>query len=297
MDAELQKIVADIISARNRAPVEDFDGLSPEEMHNMLYNPFSERCPVQLRKNSAIADFKRCPIFNITLDLLVCMNQQDGLKLTPKGNLQRQVMKDLYDKKYLTDELIESGFGAIRSEEDWSAVHNIKIVLKFAGIVRQAKGRLLLVNKWKKLLEANDLYTIYTHFYKCYTTEFNWAYNDHFDNQYTGQQGFLFLLYLLNKYGKDFRDIHFYTEKYFRAFPMLYFKDNPLTASYSNNNAEWAVYHRFFERFAERFGLVEIGKDKENPYFQRELNIRRTAFFAKSFVFPRPAGPQTRSAK
>jgi len=297
MDEELQKIVDKIISARNRAPGDDFDGLNPEEMYNMLYYPFSEQCPVQLKENIDIADLKSSPIFNIALDLLVCIHQQNGLKLTPSGNLQRQVMRELYDKKYLPDILFESGIGTIRTEQDWVVLHNVKIVLKLAGIIRQAKGRLLLVKKWENKLVANDHYAIYTHFFKNYTSEFNWAYNDGYENEQTGQQGFAFLLYLIHKYGQDFRDIHFYTEKYFRAFPMLYFKDNPLTASYSYDNAERVVYMRFFERFAERFGFVEIGKDKENPYFQREMKIRRTDFFDKSFVFNNPDGPQTRSIK
>ncbi len=285
MDEELKKIAANIISARNRAPVDDFDGLNPEEMYNMLNFPFSEQCPVKLKENIDIKDLKSSPIFNIALDLLVCMNQQDGLKLTPKGNLQRQVMQDLYDKKYLPEEIIESGIATIRTELDWVVLHNVKIVLKLAGIIRQAKGRLLLVNKWKKLLEANDLYSIYTHFYKCYTTEFNWAYNDGYENEHTGQHGFLFLHYLLNKYGRDFRDVKFYTEKYFRAFPMLFIEDNSIYGNKRYNYAESVVTTRFFERFAERFGLVEIGQDKENPYFQRELKIRRTDFFVKSLDF------------
>lgn len=289
MDEELKKIAASIISARNSAPVDDFDGLTPEEMYNMLYYPFSEQCPVKLKENIDINDLKSSPIFNVALDLLVCIHQQDGLKLTPNGNLQRQVMKDLYEKKHLPDEIIESGFATIRTEQDWMALHVVKIVLKLAGIIRQSKGRLLLVKKWENKLLSNDYCAIYTHFFKNFTNEFNWAYSDGYENEQTGQQGFAFLLYLIHKYGQDFREINFYTDKYFRAFPALFFKDNPLTANYSYNDAERVVYMRFFKKFAERFGLVEIGKDKKNPYFQRKIEIRRTDFFVKSLDFTRKA--------
>ncbi len=283
---ELKKI-ADNISAQNRTPLEDFDGFTPEEMHFMIYYPFSEQCPVKLRDDLDLNTLRQCPTFNIVLDLLRYINQQDALKLTPKGNLQQKVMRELYDKKYLLDELIESGISNIRTEQDWMALHIVKTVLKFAGIIRQSKGKLLLVNKWKKKLESNEYCDIYIQFFKYFTTEFNWAYNDGYENEETGQTGFLFLLYLVNKYGKDFRDIHFYTQKYFRAFPMLFFVDNTINDDNRYNYAETAINIRFFERFAERFGLIEIRKNTEKSYFQREIEIKQTTFFVNSLHFSR----------
>jgi hypothetical protein len=285
---ELKKI-KDNISARNRTPLEDFDGFTPEEMYHMIYYPFSEQCPVKLRNAIDLNILKQCPIFNIALDLLHCINQQDGLKLTPKGNLQQKVMRELYNKRYLLDELIESGISNIRTEQDWMTLHIVKIVLKYAGIVRQLKGRLLLVKKWKKKLESNEYCDIYTQFFKYYTTEFNWAYADGYENEETGQVGFLFLLYLVNKYGQDFRDIHFYTEKYFMAFPMLTIEDRTFNDNNRYNDGETAINIRFFERFAERFGLIEISKNTEKSYFQREIEIKQTNFFVNSLHFSRMA--------
>jgi hypothetical protein len=285
---ELKKI-ADKISAQNRTPLEDFDDFTPEEMHYMIYYPYSEQCPVKLRDDIDLNILKQSPIFNIVLDLLHYINQQDGLKLTPKGNLQQNVMRELYDKKYLPEEIIESGIANIRTEQDWMTLHIVKIVLKFSGIIRQTKGKLHLVKKWKKKFESNEYCDIYIQFFKYFTTAFNWAYNDSYENEETGQTGFLFLLYLFSKYGQDFRYIHFYTEKYFKAFPMLTIEDKTFIDNNRYNYGETAIDIRFFERFAERFGLVEIRINKAKSYFQREIEIKQTSFFVESLHFSRMA--------
>ena len=35
----------------NATPLDDFDRLSPEDMHGILYLAFTRNCPVQLRRN------------------------------------------------------------------------------------------------------------------------------------------------------------------------------------------------------------------------------------------------------
>ena len=283
---ELKKI-RDQISAHNRTPLKEFDGLTSEEMYHIIYDPFSEQSPVKFYQELTPAQLQQSPIFNIALDLLFYIYEQDGLKLTPKGNLQRKVMKELYAKKYLLDEFIESGIGSIRTEQDWMALHNTKIVLELAGIIRPNKGKLRLVNKWKRKLEKQEFSTIFMQFFKSYTTEFNWAYNDGYENEETGHVGFLFLLNLVKKYGQNFRDVHFYTEKYFRAFPMLAFEDNLFGVDGRYNSGESAVIIRFFERFAERFGFVEIKTNSIKPYFKREKEIRKTKLLDDFIYFSR----------
>ena len=40
----------EIMIRQNSAPRSDFNGLSPEDMHNIMYDPFRDQCVVQLNK-------------------------------------------------------------------------------------------------------------------------------------------------------------------------------------------------------------------------------------------------------
>ena len=275
------KKISDRLNTRNKAPLQDFDGFTPEDMYQIIYYPFSENSKIKIYNDCDFEILKQCPIFNIVIDLLSIMYKKQGIKLTPKGNIQRKVMHELYRKKHITDELAEAGFKSIRTEQDWAALSTIKIVLKFAGIVRQYKGKLLIVNSWKEKFETLKYSDIFFHFLKVFATEFNWEYNDGFEDEEIGQVGFLYLLYLVNRYGQDFKDLHFYTEKYFKAFPTLAFAGKAYNADNRYSDSERAILVRFFERFAEWFGFVEIAQNPEQNYFDREIKIKKTKFLCK----------------
>jgi hypothetical protein len=272
--------ISEIVEKQNKTPLADFDGFSPVEMGYILYDPFSENGPIKIKRNLENNVLKQSPIFNIVIDLLTLINETGGIKLTPKGNIQRKVIHELYAKKYLLDKFVESGTIKLRVEEDWGVLHVTKIVLKLAGILRHYKGKLVLTNRWKKALEAQAYSDIFMAFLTKYATEYSWAYTDGYENRQTGQVGFLFLLHLVNKYGKDFRDLHFYSKKYFRAFPMLAVEGGPYYEKPRYNEGENILYIRFFKRFAHRFGLVEIKTDGNLLIFGKKAEIKKTRFLS-----------------
>jgi hypothetical protein len=273
---EIENKVNEFLNAQNRTPLEDFDGFTAEDMQYIIHNPFTEMCTIKVNATLASELLRHSPIFNIVLDLLLIINNNNGIKLTPKGNIQQKVLRELYDKKFITQEIIEAGYQSIRTEEDWVVLHTIKVVLKVAGIVRNYKGKLVLVNHWKSVLNSQKYSKIFNHFFTTYSTEFNWAYNDGHEIEETGQVGFLYLLYLLKKYGQQFRDIHFYSTKYFKAFPTLAFGDKDPEEDERYNKSERVLDLRFFERFVLLFGFGEKRIDSKKPYYQRKIEIKKT---------------------
>jgi hypothetical protein len=260
---------------RNKTPLEDFDGFSPEEMYQILYFPFGENCPIKLRSEFNHDILATSPLMNIVMELLKNI-ENDGMKLTARGYLPPKVIREIYNKNYLPDATIESGISSLRTEQNWIAIHTTKIVLKLAGIIRQSKGKLFLTKKYGQLFKENDHASIFLRFLESFAMKFNWGYNDRYESDELGQLGFLFMLHLINKYGENFREIGFYTTKYLKAFPMFASQERYDNSSLGINWSERGICTRFFDRFANWFGFIEISDRKSKFALNRDDSTRRT---------------------
>jgi hypothetical protein len=88
---EAQEFLDRITELRNRTPLEDFQGLSPEQMQELLYAPFESP---ELIEFPAMADAEpSAPILTL-FKLLIDATGEDGLKATAKGNLPRAFCRE-----------------------------------------------------------------------------------------------------------------------------------------------------------------------------------------------------------
>jgi hypothetical protein len=99
--------------------------------------------------------------------------------------------------------------------------------------------------------------------------KYNWAYFDSFENEEIGQFGYNYTLYLINKYGNDWKGEEFYADLYFKAFD--YFKE------YDEYFMLRGCYaRRTINQILKYYGLIEY----ENKKLERG-NIRKTELFGK----------------
>ena len=215
-----------------------------------------------------------------------------GIQLTATGNLNRKLIIEIYEKRYLPDEHIDNGIVKLRSEKDWICLHGVHIVLKLAGFMRKRNNKLTLSQKRKVQFEKGKMSEIFFEFLQAYTTRFNWGYNDLYENDQIGQMGFLYLMYLFQKYGNDFRDLRYYCKRYYRAFPLLYIDDN-LSGGLKYGKSENIVNIRFVERFAKWFGFVESRERKNDQFrYQKEVKLRVTELLSNLLIIRRQQGIQ-----
>ena len=254
----------------NNTPREELEGFTPEEMHRMIYYPFDAGCPIELIKLKKEVLLEGSPILKIILDLLLIIKAKK-IKLTPNGNLPLRVIKEIYAKKYLPSKWIEKGIVSIRTETDWIVIHNVKLVLILAGLLRKQYNFLMITKKSASLLEKENYQGLFYEFLEAFTLKFNWAYNDAFYEEWLGQLGFLYSLFCVNKYGGEKRDLQFYTDLYFKAFPsFVEYEDE-------NSTEKKSVYYvRFVARFAVWFGLVEAELTPNPTTYRDDVKIKRT---------------------
>lgn len=261
------------ILLRNNTPVDDFLGLSPTEIHHLLYDTFGDKSPVQFRADIDENTLDQIPLFRIVEDYLKIIQRDKHIKLTPLGALPKKVMVELYDKRFLLDEHIESGITKLWKEDECIAIRSARLTAELAGLVKKASSKLTLTKTATKLLETDNRLQIFRQFFQAFTNKFLWSFNDGYPEQPTGQLGWAFSVIMLDKYGEQPQSVDFYADKYLRAFPKFITFFRP---DYSTPERQFFRCYgvRTFDRFFLWFGLVTVDKQKifldlDNDKFKR----------------------------
>lgn len=257
---------------RNQAPIDAFHGLSPEQMHRFLHFPF-ESSPL-VTFSPALENIPLVPILSL-FNLLAAAIGEDGLKATATGNLPRSFCREAA-RVYLGEEEYQrwSRYGEMRSEPEFREMHTTRLVAGLAGLVRKYKGKFILSKECRKLLAEPGQPGIYPRLFKAFTREYNWAYNDRFEEISFIQQSFLFSLYLLTRYGGEWRSNAFYEDAFLRAFPTLLSQVQPVGSYFSPERVlRLSCSTRSLDRFALYFGLVEI-EYPESDRYANEFRVR-----------------------
>ena len=246
----------------NYGPMNDFEGFSPSEMHQIIYYPYKEKGPISINR-SLLPDFLRAnsPIYSLLLHYLILLKEELEIKLTKTGRLPRNPLNALYDLKILPDDMIETGITKLTTQGDWVGFYSLFYTCELAGLTKKRNGKLSLTKKGHKLLEsANQKPALFYCFLEAYTTKFNMGCFDGYDDNGCGQTGFLFMLWLIQKFGASIKQHDFYIKKYFKAFPTFLGADETRFIFHSFET-------RFFTRFCNYFGFIDtIDKytEKEN---------------------------------
>jgi hypothetical protein len=226
-----------------------------------LYETYGEKSPLQFNKNLDDNTLDQIPLFRIAEEYLKIIQRDKQIKLTPLGALPKKVMVELYDKRILLDEHIESGLVKLWREQDCISIANARFTTQLAGLVRKANGKLALTKKGVKLLLPENRITLFKLFFQTFTEKLMWGSNDLYPDKTVGQLGWAFSVFMLTKFGDQANSTDFYSEKYLKAFPnfITFFKP-----SYSTPERQCAHCYstRTFDRFLLWFGFVTVEKKK-----------------------------------
>jgi predicted transcriptional regulator len=245
------------INEQGHRGISEFEGYSAIEMESILYEPFEKNSPIQLLKMSE-AEYNNVPILNQIKYFLKLIEREGELRLTAKGFLPRKIVFEIYNQKFLKE--AEEGVGRIYRETDLIHVNLTRILSQLSGIVKKRNNKLSLTKKGKE--ELYDNHRLLKNILRTFGIKFNWAYHEGYGDNYVGQFGFGFSLILLSKYGNKKRLDSFYSDKYFRAFPML-LNDVQSTQYSTKMEVALASYSlRTFNRFLRYFGLIKIDSSK-----------------------------------
>jgi len=262
---EINVFLQQQMEQRNRAPLDDFHGLSSEQMHRFLHFPFAS--PHLVTFSARLESEPQAPILSL-FKLLAEGIGDGGLKATTTGNLPRHFCREAA-RTFSGDEEYKDRcrFGELRSEPEFRELHTTRLVAELAGLIRKYKGKFILSRECRKMMTDQGQLAIYLRLFQVFVREYNWAYGDYMEEVPFIQQSFLFSLYLLFRYGDAWRSSTFYEDSFLRAFPDLLAQVQPAGSHFSPEQVVRFIYsHRCLERFASFFGLAEIESGRAGHY-------------------------------
>lgn len=250
-------------------------------MHLLLNAPLSAGCAIRFRKNfESYVD--QSPFFRLSEILLEQINRAGSLRLTATGNLPVKICELLYNQnliywKYLINvkKLQENNIPYLGA---------LKFALIEGGLVKKRGNALSLTSKGVKSLSCSKAER-FVHLFSYFTSKLHWG--NLYDVQYDarcGQFGWAYALLLLSKYGGEQQKSEFFSTKLILAFeqqlPDMNRKD---IEEHETGNYHSAYRARFFECFANWFGLIEIEYKRDIGYYGDRLYLKKSNLFDQLF--------------
>jgi hypothetical protein len=268
----------------NNTPLDDFCGLTPTEVHHLLYDTFGEKSPLKFHADIDNSTLDGIPFFRLTEELLKILERDRFIKLTLLGALPRKTLHELYDHKFITEGIIESGFSKLTREIDSVALRTLHITTQLTGTIKKSNSKLTLTKKGERFLHPQHRVELFKETLSIFTDRFNWAANDAYTSEPIGQLGWGFTIYILDKFGGEEHTMRFYADKYLCAFPKVlnFFPERDYMKPENQFYACYSV--RTFERFLEWFGFVTIQRER-NVFHKPETKVKRSELMGKVFRF------------
>jgi hypothetical protein len=139
---EANAFISQHMQRQSQAAIDDFHGLSSEQMHRFLHFPFETPALVTFPSRLDIAP--EAPILTL-FSLLTDAIGDDGLKATATGNLLRNFCREAARAFWGEEEYARwSRHGELRSEDQFAELNVTRLVAGLAGLVRKYKGKFIV---------------------------------------------------------------------------------------------------------------------------------------------------------
>jgi len=190
----------------NNRPRDEFQGLSPAQMQNLIYSPWESpeagmRCRYDLtfEEASTAESYRNARVF------LERLRDEGGTKATTAGNLNRKFVRGMVDVLEMPegwhDRILP--YHKALNEYDVRRLNSIRLVLGMAGYVRKYKGRFVISKKGESSLAPEKAGDFYYTLFCTYFNRFNLAYDDSHPEVPEIQSTIRYSLYVLGKAAQD----------------------------------------------------------------------------------------------
>ncbi len=280
---EAQAFAEGFMRQSNQAVVDDFHGLSPEQVFRILNFPFAS--PQLVSFPDRLETSPAAPIMTL-FNLLAEAIGDQGLKPTAKGNLPRKFCREAA-LAYWGEETYRDNtqFGGINKEDDFFELHVTRLVAELAGLIRKYKGKFILSRDCRALLAEEGRPGLFPRLFKAYVDQYNWGYGDGYSEIHFIQRSFIFTLYLLSRYGNDWRPQAFYEDCFLQAFPMVLDEVEPDTVFTPEQEVRSCYSLRALKRFAGFLGLVTVEQVQTEQAYERNYRVIKLPLLDEAIRF------------
>ena len=263
--------------------IDDFDGLSPDTMHNILYSTFRKDGLIQLNGNISAESINQVPIFRLVKHFMRILEREKQIKLTQAEYMPPKFVKELYESTELKEENIENGMVKLSGEKDVLIIFVVRLLAKVCGYTKLRNNIISLTKAGEQALTKDR--ELYIGLMAALISKFNWGFVSARQDDGFIQRSVGFTLYLLKKYGGEFRETRYYYNKFFKAFPAsMDVFDSDTDPKFQTISHWWAYRNRIFETFLKYIGAVEYEIVNNNDRHTKTDEIRKTKLFDEIFT-------------
>ena len=132
----------------NTRSIPDFDNLSPMDMHELLYNPFSENSIIQYKKNISDALLDKIGFLQLVEYLLQELSEKGGIKLTKWNNLNTKLVTEIYRLNFPKEVVFQLRERKVYKQDILLSLQNAIIILNnILKFTKKRKGKMSLTKK------------------------------------------------------------------------------------------------------------------------------------------------------
>ncbi|WP_432455375.1 YecA family protein [Agarivorans sp. QJM3NY_29] len=254
---ELNIVAEQKMKAANERPHPDFCGLSPTQMSNWLYAPFSELEGVLIHTPD---DLKACPVMRyLTLILDEAMQNDGSFKATTKGNLPTKVVKQASEllpefavAQFERDISISEFAGS--NEDKFNALHYTRVLAEIAGIIYRRSGRYHVKKAAQKQYLTHGIQAFFIPMLEAASSQYNWGYLDGWEHDIDLRTFWLFMLWRIQSHNS----LEQLVKEVMTAFPDLQQAFSTDDYFSPERNLNMLIENRFIERFLQFWGFIII---------------------------------------
>jgi hypothetical protein len=276
-EEELKAFIEARTEEMNRTPLDEFIGLSPDQMHSILHSIIDDNGSI-LAINSGLfaTSVEAVPALLQCRYLLERVGESDkGLKATQKGNLPRSVVQDFYEVFVREYDVLDM---TPMMEDDVKEIQKAKYFLRDSGFIKFKKGRFSVTRQGRRMLDDFDPVAFYLLLFRYFAETYNWLYGTHYSDSMEFLQASLpFCLYLIKRKAGDFVFAEELAEIYLNAFPRL---AEDMEYDYGESTVTSGFIYLFLIEFAHYLGLAEI-LGKRDILSRSEAQFRTTQLFSE----------------
>ena len=272
---ELNLVAQQKIVRQNDRPNVDFCGLTPTQMANWLYAPFSELAWVTISTPDNLSTSPVMRYLSLILDELI---KQDGsFKSTARGNIPARLVKqasallpEFAVAQYQKEPSISEFAGS--NEDKFNALHYTRVLAELAGVIYHKGGRFYIKKTAQKQYKIHGHNAFFLPMLEAAVARYNWSYLDGWSDAIDLRTFWLFMLWRLQTHGSIDKLIH----EVRTAFPDLLHQlpdDEYLSPQVQ---LELIIECRFIRHFLQFWGFVTVNPRRlsGNERIPPEANIQ-----------------------
>lgn len=292
---ELKKMQDEI----NSHPLDDFLGLSPEQMYQMIYfSPETFEHILYIKPDFDKELLSKVPILDDLLLLFRLLAEAGEVRVTKKGNLPVKIVNEIYNKQRADKK--PSGFlYNSQSEEYASDILAARVSATACGWIQFEKNKFSLSNQGKSILENGFSQKDFVRLLDYFVFHCHWSYLHGWEHCHIVQQAVVFELYVLNKKARDtYLDLKTFSQLFLKAFPFApeEVDDDYCEDSYRPRIVTSVLEQRFINSFCERFGLIKLSEKSEyEDDFGFNDSFQITKLYDELFIWFSPDKQKFRS--